>query len=75
MITESIREFQKNASRHLSGDEMVIIEDAKSRTKRGVYIPYSLYRLFEKELNESIRKEMAESFTESFDGAGWAHES
>jgi predicted GTPase len=75
MITESIREFQKNAPRHLSGDEVVVIEDAKSHTKRGVYIPYSLYRLFEKELNESIRKEMAESFTESFDGVGRVHES
>ncbi|WP_457608143.1 hypothetical protein [Nitratifractor sp.] len=74
MTVESIREFQKNAPRHLSGDEVILIEDGKSHVKKGVYIPYKLFHLFEKELNEAIRREIAESFTESFDGAGKVHE-
>jgi hypothetical protein len=74
MILESVREFQKNAPRHLNGEEVVMIEDAKSHTKKGIYIPYHLYRLFEKELNEAIRREIAESFTEYFDGAGRVHD-
>ncbi|WP_457596603.1 hypothetical protein [Hydrogenimonas sp.] len=74
MIVESVREFQKNAPRHLNGEEVILIEDGKSHVKKGVYMPYRIFRLFEEEFNEAIRKEMAESFSESFDGVGKVHE-
>jgi uncharacterized protein (DUF2344 family) len=74
MRTESVREFQKNASKYLKSDEVILVEDAKSHTKKGVYIPYGIYQLFEKELQEAIRKEIARSFGESFDGVGVVHD-
>jgi hypothetical protein len=67
---ESIRAFQKEASKYLNGEDIVIIEDAKTKKEKGVYMPYALFELFEKEMKAAIRRDVARSFTESFDGSG-----
>lgn len=74
IVHEGIREFQKQVTRYLNGNEVVIIEDGKTHQQKGVYIPFALYQLFQEQLHEAVRQDIAASFSESFDESVLVHE-
>lgn len=55
-------------TKYINGDSVVVIEDAKTHKEKGVYMPYSIYELFTTQIDEAVKKDMINSFTESFDG-------
>lgn len=63
-----VRSFQKYMTKYINGDSVVVIEDAKTHKEKGVYMPYSIYELFTTQIDEAVKKDMINSFTESFDG-------
>ncbi len=70
LVHEGVRSFQKYMTKYINGDDVVIIEDAKTHLEKGVFMPYKLYTLFQEQIKEAIRKDIKNSFTEEFDGAG-----
>ena len=71
---EGVRSFQKHMTKYLNGDNVVIIEDAKTHCEKGVFMPYKLYELFQTQIKEAIRKDIKNSFVEEFDGMAVAGE-
>ena len=67
-----VRSFQKYMTKYINGDSVVVIEDAKTHTQKGVYMPYNIYALFQKQIDEAIKEDMKNSFTESYDGVSVA---
>lgn len=67
-----VRSFQKYMTRYINGDSVVVIEDAKTHKEKGVYMPYGIYELFTTQIDEAVKKDMINSFTESFDGVSVA---
>ena len=57
-------------TKYINGDDIVIIEDAKTHKEKGVFMPYKLYGLFQEQINEAIRADIQNSFVEEFDGVG-----
>ena len=68
LVYEGVRSFQKYMTKYINGDDIVIIEDAKTHLEKGVFMPYKLYMLFEDQVKEAIREDMKNSFVEDFDG-------
>jgi len=68
VIHEGVRSFQKTMTKYINGNDVVVIEDAKTHIEKGVFMPYRLYRLFQDQIREAIRKDMENSFVEDFDG-------
>ena len=69
LVYEGVRYFQKYMTKYINGDDIVIIEDAKTHHKKGVFLPFKLYSLFQEQINDAIREDMKNSFVEEFDGA------
>ena len=67
LIYEGVRSFQKTMTKYLNGDDIVIIEDAKTHHEKGVFMPYKLYSLFQEQIKEAIREDIKNSFVEDFD--------
>lgn len=74
LIHEGVRSFQKTMTKYINGDDIVIIEDAKTHLEKGVFMPYKLYVLFQDQIKETIRKDIKNSFVENFDGVAVAGE-
>ena len=68
VIHEGVRSFQKTMTKYINGDDVIIIEDAKTHIEKGVFMPYKLYLLFQDQIREAIRKDIENSFVEDFDG-------
>lgn len=68
LIYEGVRSFQKYMTKYLNGDDVVIIEDAKTHLEKGVFMPFRLYILFQEQINEAIREDIKNAFVEDFDG-------
>ena len=68
LIYEGVRSFQKTMTKYINGDDVVIIEDAKTHLEKGVFMPYKLYSLFQDQIKEAIREDIKNSFVEDFDG-------
>ena len=68
LVHEGVRSFQKTMTKHLNGDDIIIIEDAKTHLEKGVFMPYKLYALFQDQIKEAIREDIKNSFVEDFDG-------
>lgn len=67
LIHEGVRSFQKTMTKYINGDDVVIIEDAKTHLEKGVFMPYKLYVLFQDQIKEAIREDIKNSFVEDFD--------
>ncbi len=74
LVYEGVRSFQKYMTKYINGDDIVIIEDAKTHLEKGVFMPYKLYMLFEDQVKEAIREDIKNSFVENFDGAAVVNE-
>ena len=74
LIYEGVRSFQTTMTKHMNGDDVVIIEDAKTHTEKGVFMPYRLYVLFQEQIKDAIREDIKNSFIEDFDGVGMLNE-
>ncbi len=74
LIYEGVRSFQKTMTKYMNGDDIVIIEDAKTHREKGVFMPYRLYALFQEQVNAAIREDIKNSFVEDFDGAAVVNE-
>jgi len=74
VVYEGVRSFQKTMTKHINGDNVVIIEDAKTHLEKGVFIPYKLYALFQDQVKEAIREDIKNTFVEEFDGVAVAGE-
>ncbi len=68
LVYEGVRSFQKTMTKYINGDDIVIIEDAKTHSEKGVFMPYKLYCLFQDQIREVIREDIKNSFVEDFDG-------
>ena len=68
LVHEGVRSFQKTMTKYINGDDIVIIEDAKTHHEKGVFMPYKLYALFQDQIKEAIREDIKNSFVEDFDG-------
>jgi len=68
LVHEGVRSFQKTMTKYINGDDVVIIEDAKTHLEKGVFMPYKLYVLFQDQMRETIREDIKNSFVENFDG-------
>jgi len=55
-------------TKYINGDDIVVIEDAKTHLEKGVFMPYKLYILFQDQVREAIREDIKNSFVEEFDG-------
>jgi hypothetical protein len=60
-------------TKYINGDDVVVIEDAKTHLEKGVFMPYKLYVLFQAQVEEAIREDIKNSFIEEFDGVGVMH--
>ena len=67
LVHEGVRSFQKYMTKYINGDDIVIIEDAKTHREKGVFMPYKLYILFQDQIREAIREDIKNSFIEEFD--------
>ena len=67
LVYEGVRSFQKYMTKYINGDDIVIIEDAKTHREKGVFMPYKLYILFQDQIREAIREDIKNSFIEEFD--------
>ena len=74
LVHEGVRSFQKYMTKYINGNDIVIIEDAKTHTEKGVFMPYNLYTLFREQIKEAIREDIKKSFVEEFDGVAVAGE-
>ena len=74
LIHEGVRSFQKYMTKYMNGDDVVIIEDAKTHIEKGVFMPFRLYVLFQEQVNEAIREDIKNAFVEDFDGVAVAGE-
>ena len=74
VVYEGVRSFQKTMTKHMNGDNVVIIEDAKTHLEKGVFIPYKLYALFQDQVKEAVREDIKNTFVEEFDGVAVAGE-
>ncbi len=74
VVYEGVRSFQKTMTKHMNGDNVVIIEDAKTHLEKGVFMPYKLYALFQDQVKEAIREDIKNTFVEEFDGVAVAGE-
>ncbi len=74
LVREGVRSFQKTMTKYMNGNNIVIIEDAKTHIEKGVFIPYNLYDHFKIQIEEAIREDIKNSFVEDFDGAAVANE-
>lgn len=70
VLHEGVRSFQKHMTKYINGSDTVIIEDGKTSTQKGVYMPIGIYSLFQDQMKEAIKQDIKNSFTESFDGNG-----
>ena len=68
LVHEGVRSFQKYMTKYINGDDIVIIEDAKTHTEKGIFMPYKIYALFQAQIQEAIREDIKNSFVEDFDG-------
>ena len=68
LIHEGVRSFQRTMTKYINGDDIIIIEDAKTHLEKGVFVPYKIYTLFQDQIKEAIRKDIKNSFVEDFDG-------
>ncbi|HIP62247.1 MAG TPA: hypothetical protein EYG98_06790 [Sulfurovum sp.] len=68
LVHEGVRSFQKTMTKYINGDDVVIIEDAKTHREKGVFMPYKLYMLFQDQVKSAIREDIKNSFVEEFDG-------
>ena len=68
LIHEGVRSFQKTMTKYINGDDVVVIEDAKTHLEKGVFMPYKLYVLFQEQVKAAIREDIKNSFVEEFDG-------
>jgi len=68
LVHEGVRSFQKYMTKYINGDDVVVIEDAKTHVEKGVFMPYKLYLLFQNQVREAIREDIKNSFVEDFDG-------
>ncbi len=68
LVHEGVRSFQKYMTKYINGNDIVIIEDAKTHIEKGVFMPYNLYALFQTQIEEAIREDIKNSFVEDFDG-------
>ena len=57
LVHEGVRSFQKTMTKYINGDDVVIIEDAKTHIEKGVFMPYKLYILFQEQAREKLEKE------------------
>jgi len=74
LIHEGVREFQKQVTQYINGDDVVIIEDAKTHQEKGVFMPFNIYNLFKEQMRLALREDIKKSFTESFDATGVVNE-
>jgi len=74
LIHEGVRSFQQHMTKYINGNDVVIIEDAKTHREKGVFMPFGVYELFKDQINEAIREDIKNSFSESFDGSGMVNE-
>jgi len=74
LIQESVREFQKQMTQYINGNDIVIIEDGKTHQEKGVFMPFNIYSLFKEQMRLALREDIKNSFTESFDGVGAVNE-
>ena len=74
LIHEGVRSFQKYMTKYMNGDDVVIIEDAKTHIEKGVFMPFKLCVLFQEQVNEAIREDIKNTFVEDFDGVAAAGE-
>ena len=74
IVCEGVRSFQQHMTKYINGDDIVIIEDAKTHRQKGVFMPYPMFTLFKDQVNEAIKEDIKRSFTESFDGIGMVNE-
>ena len=70
LVYEGVRSFQQHMTKYINGDDVVIIEDAKTHKEKGVFLPFSIYEIFKEQINNSVREDIKRSFVESFDGPG-----
>ena len=68
LVHEGVRSFQKYMTKYINGNDIVIIEDAKTHVEKGVFMPYNLYSLFQTQIKDAIREDIKNSFVEDFDG-------
>ena len=69
LVHEGVRSFQKYMTKYINGEDIVIIEDAKTHHEKGVFMPYKLYSLFQDQIREAVREDIKNSFVEDLDGA------
>ena len=74
VVREGVRAFQKHMTTYINGEDIVVIEDAKTHINKGVYMPYKLYTLFQEQFEAAIREDVRASFTDDFDGSGLVNE-
>ena len=74
LVYEGVRSFQKTMTKYMNGDNIVVIEDAKTHVEKGVFMPYRIYRLFQDQIAAAVREDMKNSFVEEFDGAAAVNE-
>ena len=74
LIHEGVRSFQQHMTKYINGDDVVIIEDAKTHKEKGVFLPFNIYEIFKEQVNHSIKEDIRRSFVESFDGIGAVYE-
>ena len=74
LVHEGVRSFQQHMTKYINGDDVVIIEDAKTHKEKGVFLPFSIYEIFKEQVDSSVREDIKRSFVEEFDGAGAVNE-
>lgn len=74
IVYEGVRTFQQQMTKYINGNDIVIIEDGKTNTPKGTFVPYTLYLLFQEQINEAIRVDIQNSFVEEFDCVGLVNE-
>ncbi len=63
MTVEGIKNFQNGLTQYLSSDEAVFINDAKTHTLRGVYLPASVFKLVESDFEKRLLEDAKRSFS------------
>jgi hypothetical protein len=65
MVVESIREFQKDLTKHLKTNEPVMIRDKKTQTPRGVFLPMTIYNEMLQDYKQAILDDAVRTFSEN----------
>ena len=65
MVVNGIREFQRDLTKYLNVKEPVMINDKKTHTTRGVFLPVDIYLEMLKDYKNSIVDDAIRTFAEN----------